>query len=79
MKQICTKQFNSNDVMSLHRDMTAVKTPNETGAKPELAVTRNRFGTLFIFKRKIDIDVGESQHGPAEIIARSNRATVFTG
>ena len=30
MKQLCTKQFNSNDVMSLHRDMTAVKTPNET-------------------------------------------------
>ena len=30
MKQIGTKQFNSNDVMSLHRDMTAVKTPNET-------------------------------------------------
>ena len=30
MKQIGTKQFNSNDVMYLHRDMTAVKTPNET-------------------------------------------------
>ena len=30
MKQIGTKQFNSNDVMSLHRDMTAVKTLNET-------------------------------------------------
>ena len=30
MKQIGTKQFNSNDVMSLHQDMTAVKTLNET-------------------------------------------------
>ena len=30
MKQIGTKRFNSNDIMSLHRDMTAVKTPNET-------------------------------------------------
>ena len=30
MKQIGTKQFNSNDGMSLHRDMTAVKTLNET-------------------------------------------------
>ena len=35
MKQICTKQFNSNDVMSLHRDMTAVKTPNETSGFSE--------------------------------------------
>ena len=30
MKQIETQQFNSNDAMSLHRDMAAVKTPNET-------------------------------------------------
>ena len=30
MKQIGTKQFNSNDVLSLHRNMTAVKALNET-------------------------------------------------
>ena len=30
MKQIGTKQLNPNDAMSLHRDMTAVKTLNET-------------------------------------------------
>ena len=30
MKQIGTKQFDSNDVMSLHRDMTAIKTLDET-------------------------------------------------
>ena len=30
MKQIGTKQLNFNDVMSLHRDMTVVKTLNET-------------------------------------------------
>ena len=33
MKQIGTKQFNSNDVMSLHRDMTAGKTLNETSGE----------------------------------------------
>ena len=32
MKQIGTQQFNSNDGMSLHRDMTAVKTLHETFA-----------------------------------------------
>ena len=41
MKQIGTKELSSNDVMSLHRDMTAVETLNETQNKFDINPTVN--------------------------------------
>ena len=48
MKQIGTKQFNSNDVMSLHRDMTAVKTLNETSIEHLLSMSQTQYNKFYM-------------------------------